>query len=54
MGAMDATLERLREAMGAEDPRAPEHEVHEAVAFGLREVRRTLRGLAEAEAGVAG
>jgi uncharacterized membrane protein YccC len=51
MGAMDATLERLREAMGAEDPRAPEHEVHEAVAFGLREVRRTLRALAEAEKG---
>jgi uncharacterized membrane protein YccC len=49
MGAIDATLEELRERLDAEDPRAAEHEVHAAVAFGLREVRRTLGALIEAE-----
>ncbi len=49
MGAMDAPLERLREAMGEDDPWSPEHEAHAAVAFGLREVRRTLLDLIEAQ-----
>lgn len=49
LGAMDGALERLRVAMGEEDPRGPEHEAHAAVAFGLREVRRTLLDLIEAQ-----
>ncbi|TNC48953.1 hypothetical protein FHG66_12335 [Rubellimicrobium rubrum] len=46
--AIDATLEKLRSALEAEDPASPEHEVHSAVAFGLREVRRNLAALIEA------
>jgi uncharacterized membrane protein YccC len=46
--AVDRDLRDLREAMKDEDPRAPEHEVHAAVAFGLQEVRRTLQRLVEA------
>lgn len=49
LGAMDATLERLREAMQEDDPLSAEHEAHAAVAFGLREVRRTLLDLIEAQ-----
>ena len=49
IGAVDRDLASLREAMEDEDPRAPEHEVHAAVAFGLREVRRTLDRLVEAQ-----
>jgi uncharacterized membrane protein YccC len=52
--AIDATLERLRAAVAGEDPGAPEHEVHGAVAFGLREVRRTLAALVEAQRGPRG
>ncbi len=48
IGAVDRDLRDLREAMEDEDPRAPEHEVHAAVAFGLQEVRRTLQRLVEA------
>lgn len=48
IGAVDGDLQDLREAMEDEDPRAPEYEVHAAVAFGLQEVRRTLQRLVEA------
>jgi hypothetical protein len=47
---IDAALERLRAAMESE-PYGAEHEVQDAVAFGLGEVRRTLTRLIEAEAG---
>lgn len=47
--AIDATLERLRAALADEDPGTAEHELHGAVAFGLREVRRTLGALVEAQ-----
>jgi hypothetical protein len=49
IGAVDRDLKALREAMADEDPRAPEAEVHAAVAFGLQEVRRTLDRLVEAQ-----
>lgn len=49
IAAIDATLERLRAALADEDPGAPEHELHGAVAFGLREVRRTLAALVDAQ-----
>jgi uncharacterized membrane protein YccC len=49
IGTIDATLQRLRQAMSEEDPAAPEHEAHSAVGFGLREVRRTLAALIEAQ-----
>ncbi len=48
--AIDATLERLRAAMELE-PFGADHEVQDAVAFGLGEVRRTLTRLVEAQAG---
>lgn len=48
IGEIDATLERLRAAVD-EDPAGPGHEAQSAVAFGLREVRRTLAALIEAE-----
>jgi hypothetical protein len=35
--------------MREDDPWSPEHEAHAAVAFGLREVRRTLLDLLEAQ-----
>jgi uncharacterized membrane protein YccC len=54
IGAIDATLDELRDRLGEEDPHAAEHEVHAAVAFGLREVRRTLGALIEAGAEEAG
>ncbi len=46
--AIDETLEHLRAAMKAQ-PDGPEHEAQDAVAFGLREVRRTLTRLIEAQ-----
>ncbi|TNC59695.1 hypothetical protein [Rubellimicrobium roseum] len=49
--AMDAALEHLRQVLKNESPTAKGHELHSAVAFGLREVRRTLAALAELEAG---
>ncbi|CAA9414958.1 MAG: hypothetical protein AVDCRST_MAG15-1828 [uncultured Rubellimicrobium sp.] len=51
MGAIDATLGELRRRLDEEDPHSPEHEVHAAVAFGLREVRRTLAALVEVQGG---
>lgn len=54
IGAIDATLGELRQALDEEDPAAPEHEVHSTVAFGLQEVRRTLAALIEAQDGVGG
>ena len=58
-GAVDfvvkpASPEKLRSALEAEDPASPEHEVHSAVAFALKEVRRTLAALIEARNEVAG
>ena len=49
LDAIDAALDRLRAALADEDPGAPEHELHGAVAFGLREVRRTLAALVDAQ-----
>jgi hypothetical protein len=46
--AMEDTLTQMREGIQAEDPHEPEHELHAAVAFGLREVRRTLDALVTA------
>jgi len=51
IGAIDDRMERLREAMDEEDPATPEHDAQSAVAFGLREVRRTLAALIEAQEG---
>ena len=51
IGAIDATLGELRRRLDAEDARSPGHEVHAAVAFGLREVRRTLAALIAAQEG---
>lgn len=49
MAEIDALLAGMRTALEAEDARAPGHELHAAVAFGLREVRRTLLALARAQ-----
>ncbi|WP_210526503.1 FUSC family protein [Rubellimicrobium arenae] len=46
---IDATLERLRAAMEAEAVGGAERETRSALAFGLREVRRTLAALIEAQ-----
>ncbi len=48
---MERTLAQMRAGIEAEDPREPEHELHAAVAFGLREVRRTLDALVAAVEG---
>ncbi|HVG48373.1 MAG TPA: hypothetical protein VM899_09605 [Rubellimicrobium sp.] len=51
MGEIDERLASLRAAVDAEEADAPDHDAQSAVAFGLREVRRTLGALIEAQEG---
>lgn len=46
--ALDAALERIEVSLAADDPASREHHVRDAMAFGLREVRRSLAALIEA------
>ncbi|EYD71548.1 hypothetical protein Rumeso_04949 [Rubellimicrobium mesophilum DSM 19309] len=49
IGEIDSLLSRLKAAVDAGEAVAPEHDAQTAVAFGLREVRRTLEALIEVE-----
>lgn len=48
IGTLDAALERIEASLAADDPASREHHVRDAMAFGLREVRRSLAALIDA------
>jgi len=50
LGALDASLARIEVALATDDPGPRMHRARDAVAFGLREVRRSLAALIEAGA----
>jgi hypothetical protein len=50
---IDERLVRLKAAVDAEEAEAPVHDAQTAVAFALREVRRTLEALISAQEGEA-